>query len=108
MVRRLPLFLNKRWTKNQHHSRHSIGDTTMNRKTKLVAMAAFAAVITLPTLACGQSSANTTTPATSKTIAQVAIDAGNFTTLVAALQAADLVTTLQGPGPFTVFAPTDA
>ena len=80
----------------------------MNRKTKLVAMAAFAAVITLPTLACGQSSTPATTPATSKTIAQVAIDAGNFTTLVAALQAADLVTTLQGPGPFTVFAPTDA
>lgn len=30
-----------------------------------------------------------------------------FSTLVSALQAADLVTTLQGPGPFTVFAPTN-
>jgi uncharacterized surface protein with fasciclin (FAS1) repeats len=36
-----------------------------------------------------------------------AIDAGNFKTLVTALKAADLVDTLKGPGPFTVFAPTD-
>jgi uncharacterized surface protein with fasciclin (FAS1) repeats len=34
--------------------------------------------------------------------------AGQFTTLAAALDAAGLVETLQGPGPFTVFAPTDA
>jgi uncharacterized surface protein with fasciclin (FAS1) repeats len=34
--------------------------------------------------------------------------AGNFTTLVAAVKAAGLVDTLKGPGPFTVFAPTDA
>ena len=40
-------------------------------------------------------------------IVQVATDAG-FNTLVAAVAAADLVETLQGPGPFTVFAPTDA
>jgi uncharacterized surface protein with fasciclin (FAS1) repeats len=33
--------------------------------------------------------------------------AGKFNTLVAALKAADLVDTLKGPGPFTVFAPTD-
>lgn len=37
-----------------------------------------------------------------------AIAAGTFTKLAAALTAADLVTTLQGKGPFTVFAPTDA
>ncbi|HET9066593.1 MAG TPA: fasciclin domain-containing protein [Gemmatimonadales bacterium] len=43
-----------------------------------------------------------------KTIVGVAIEAGSFTTLVAALQAADLTTALQGPGPFTVFAPSDA
>lgn len=35
------------------------------------------------------------------------IDAGYFKTLVAAVQAAGLVETLQGAGPFTVFAPTD-
>jgi len=40
-------------------------------------------------------------------IVDVAIGAGNFTTLVAALQAADLVSVLEGAGPFTVFAPTD-
>jgi uncharacterized surface protein with fasciclin (FAS1) repeats len=40
-------------------------------------------------------------------IVQVAIDAGSFTTLVAAVKAAGLVETLQGEGPFTVFAPSD-
>ncbi len=40
-------------------------------------------------------------------IVNSAIDAGNFKTLVMALKAADLVDTLKGPGPFTVFAPTD-
>jgi len=42
-----------------------------------------------------------------KDIVQTAVDDGRFTTLVAAVQAADLATTLSGPGPFTVFAPTD-
>lgn len=40
-------------------------------------------------------------------IVDTAIAAGSFTTLVAAVQAAGLVETLKGPGPFTVFAPTD-
>ena len=42
------------------------------------------------------------------TIVETAVAAGQFKTLAAALQAADLVTTLSGKGPFTVFAPTDA
>lgn len=42
-----------------------------------------------------------------KDIVETAIDDGRFTVLVEALQAADLVDTLQGEGPFTVFAPTD-
>ena len=42
-----------------------------------------------------------------KDIVDTAVDAGSFTTLVAAVQAADLVDTLKGEGPFTVFAPTD-
>ena len=42
-----------------------------------------------------------------QTIVDVAVADGRFTTLVAALQAASLVETLQGEGPFTVFAPTD-
>ena len=41
------------------------------------------------------------------TIVDVAAGNPAFSTLVTALQAADLVTTLQGPGPFTVFAPTN-
>ena len=41
-------------------------------------------------------------------IVDVAVENGNFTTLVAAVQAAGLVDTLKGDGPFTVFAPTDA
>jgi uncharacterized surface protein with fasciclin (FAS1) repeats len=40
-------------------------------------------------------------------IVETAVDAGSFTTLVAALQAAELDDDLAGPGPFTVFAPTD-
>jgi uncharacterized surface protein with fasciclin (FAS1) repeats len=41
-------------------------------------------------------------------IVDTAVAAGQFTTLAAALQAAGLVDTLKGEGPFTVFAPTDA
>lgn len=41
------------------------------------------------------------------TIVEVAQEDGRFTTLVTALEAADLAETLQGEGPFTVFAPTD-
>ena len=41
-------------------------------------------------------------------IVETAVAADDFNTLVAAVQAADLVETLQGDGPFTVFAPTDA
>ena len=40
-------------------------------------------------------------------IVETAVTAGSFKTLAAALQAADLVATLQGKGPFTVFAPSD-
>ena len=42
-----------------------------------------------------------------KDIVDIAIEDGRFTTLVAAVEAADLVDTLKGEGPFTVFAPTD-
>jgi len=41
-------------------------------------------------------------------IVDTAVAAGSFKTLVAAVKAADLVDTLKGVGPFTVFAPTDA
>lgn len=42
-----------------------------------------------------------------KDIVDTAVAAGDFKTLAAAVQAAGLVDTLKGPGPFTVFAPTD-
>ena len=41
------------------------------------------------------------------TIVDIAVNTEGFSTLVAAVQAAGLVETLQGPGPFTVFAPND-
>jgi uncharacterized surface protein with fasciclin (FAS1) repeats len=42
-----------------------------------------------------------------KDIVDTAVSAGNFKTLATAIQAAGLVDTLKGKGPFTVFAPTD-
>lgn len=56
-----------------------------------------AAVLAGPALAGGMS----------KDIVDTAVGAGDFNTLVAAVQAAGLVDTLKGDGPFTVFAPTD-
>jgi uncharacterized surface protein with fasciclin (FAS1) repeats len=49
-----------------------------------------------------------TTNVKEKDIVDTAVAAGSFTTLVAAVEAAGLVDTLKGEGPFTVFAPTDA
>jgi len=48
-----------------------------------------------------------TAPAATSDIVDTAIAAKSFTTLVTAIKAAGLVDTLKGPGPFTVFAPTD-
>lgn len=66
------------------------------RKT-LFALAA-TTILAAPAFAAGHSGKN---------IVETAIEAGSFTTLVAAVAAADLVETLSGEGPFTVFAPTD-
>ena len=64
----------------------------------------FAAVTaTVIGLAAGSASAY----AAEKDIVDTAVAAGQFETLAAALTAAGLVDTLKGPGPFTVFAPTD-
>jgi uncharacterized surface protein with fasciclin (FAS1) repeats len=64
-------------------------------KTLLLSMMS---LVALSSLAFGQDK---------KDIVQTAMAAGNFKTLTAALKAADLVDTLKGDGPFTVFAPTD-
>jgi uncharacterized surface protein with fasciclin (FAS1) repeats len=71
-------------------------------KSELMSMAV-AAVVALG-LAGGSASAGTA----EKDIVSTAVAAGQFKTLAAALGAAGLVDTLKGPGPFTVFAPTDA
>ena len=60
------------------------------------------------TLALSSSAGAQMSSPAGKTIVDVAVEAGTFKTLVAALKAADLVTALQGDGPFTVFAPSDA
>jgi Secreted and surface protein containing fasciclin-like repeats len=65
----------------------------MNR---LIAAALISAATALPAYAAD------------KDIVDTAVGAGDFKTLAAALEAADLVSTLKGEGPFTVFAPTDA
>jgi uncharacterized surface protein with fasciclin (FAS1) repeats len=52
-------------------------------------------------------SVSSTMAMAAKDIVDTAVSAGNFKTLATALQAAGLVDTLKGKGPFTVFAPTD-
>lgn len=77
---------------------------------------AVAVVAALTLAACGDDANDDAAPVTTVadapaeepgTIVDVAVGAGTFTTLVAAVQAAGLVETLSGEGPFTVFAPTD-
>lgn len=85
-------------------------------KPRHVGVIAALAIASLGVAACGSSdSSNTTTTAattttamSNETIAAVASGNADLSTLVAALKAGDLVTTLEGAGPYTVFAPTDA
>jgi len=63
--------------------------------------------IALTTSAALATSAFAGQSGSSKDIVDIAVEAGSFTTLVAAVEAAGLVETLKGDGPFTVFAPTD-
>ncbi len=75
---------------------------------------AFAMAAALTLSACGSSTKAAVKETMMKetmmvgTIVDVAVATDGFATLVAALKAADLVETLSGEGPFTVFAPTDA
>ena len=65
-------------------------------------------LITLTSVAiAGMLAAASPAFAQQKDIVDTAVAAGSFTTLAKALAAADLVSTLKGPGPYTVFAPTD-
>ena len=65
------------------------------------------AIGTLTAVVLTSAASTTTVNAQTKDIVETAVAAGSFKTLAKALQAADLVTTLKGAGPFTVFAPTD-
>ena len=73
---------------------------------KIVALSLAGAMLTAST--AGAQMADHSAMKTDKTIVDIAVENGSFKTLVAALKAADLVGALQGKGPFTVFAPTDA
>ena len=71
---------------------------------RVLVAAALAAAVSVPQAqAADQHAAH----AGAKDIVDTAVAAGSFNTLAAALQAAGLVETLKGKGPFTVFAPTD-
>ena len=65
-------------------------------------------IVAAAAIALASIGAQATRNAPSKDIVDTAVAAGSFKTLAAALQSADLVSTLKGEGPFTVFAPTDA
>jgi uncharacterized surface protein with fasciclin (FAS1) repeats len=78
--------------------RDAAGSKMMKKMLKSVTVAAAMAVMVL---------AATTVRAQDKDIVDTAVAAGSFKTLAAALTAGDLVQTLKGKGPFTVFAPTD-
>jgi transforming growth factor-beta-induced protein len=78
------------------------------KRTLLISLAAVALVVS----ACSTAASPTPEPATPSPapagdIVAVATEAGSFTTLLTAATAAGLVETLQGEGPYTVFAPTD-
>ena len=78
------------------------------KRTILLSIAAFAVVVAACSPAATPTPAPTPTPAAEiGDIVEVATEAGSFTTLLTAATAAGLVETLQGDGPFTVFAPTD-
>lgn len=62
---------------------------------------------TVASIAAGAAMLASAASAHAANIVETAVSAGQFNTLVAAVQAAGLVDTLSGPGPFTVFAPTD-
>jgi uncharacterized surface protein with fasciclin (FAS1) repeats len=94
-------------TKHKH-----INEEQNMKLSRILTVAAFAAAVTAtPSLFAGDCSASKNTSASTcaagKDVVAVASGAENFKTLVAAVKAAGLVETLQGKGPFTVFAPTD-
>jgi uncharacterized surface protein with fasciclin (FAS1) repeats len=96
----------------------------MMKKSRTLVLAAVLAGVALAVGACGSSSSTTSAQSTTttakmaatestvapatQTIVEIAAANPDFTTLVAAVEAAGLAETLSGPGPYTVFAPTNA
>ncbi len=96
--------------------RRNVGNSTVRsagrwgqhlRQIGVVAMLGFALMLLAACGADAESTPAAEPEAQPGTIVDIAVGDGRFETLVAALQAAGLVETLQGEGPFTVFAPTD-
>ncbi len=75
------------------------------KKLKVIFTAILSLIFVLSVFAQGEHPTNKTV---SNTIVDVAVSNKDFSTLVTTLKAADLVSALQGNGPFTVFAPTNA
>ena len=80
---------------------------------KRFSLIALLAVFALVVAACSSDSADETTTTTvaeddTTSVLDLAVEAGQFSTLIAAIDAAGLTDTLEGEGPFTVLAPTDA
>lgn len=76
--------------------------------TKFLAVLATATALAAPLQAAENPMVGGAPMYDTKTIVENAVNSADHKTLVAAVQAAGLVDTLNGPGPFTVFAPTDA
>ena len=85
----------------------SLGVLTISNASQAADMP-MAAPMTMPMTKPAPMSAPGSMMTSEKTIVQIAATNGSFKTLTAALKAAGLVRTLSSPGPFTVFAPTDA
>src|SRR5215472_8688234 len=92
--------------KSPPHRRRKIRMNTHRFVAVAVVVAAALSAVAIPTLA--QVVVGGAPMYANKDIVDNAVNSKDHTTLVAAVKAADLVATLKGPGPFTVFAPTNA
>ena len=92
-----------------HHSGHSnhVSHHTYVSQTVCPSSIVYTSAFVRPSIVAHASSVVFATKPAGKDIVDTAVAAGSFKTLVAAVKAAGLVDTLKGPGPFTVFAPTD-
>ena len=85
----------------------------MNTLFKNYSLVAILLIVSFTLFSCGiyddddDDNVNQTPAGETRNVVEIAVDDGRFTTLVTALQAAELDDDLQNDGPFTVFAPTD-